>query len=524
MECSISSLPNEILGSIFSYIYDDLAPVSLTCRCWNSIAKSSDVLAISLKLLSGKSLDLSSLDRSLFMQKKVLRCAQSYIDRQRFLSLDKFLLSPECQSATKANDGLIEMALYLAQRCPFSQAAVATAAHKKLIEAAALHKEASMALATVQKGSPIEKLWGNIDRIARCLEVYPYINLDVPQKAEKKNLLLNCVRSFFRGRRDSAEEQFRSAVIIDLCLTAPFTSTNVVPRKHELDLIPLGHKLWSDKTIVLLAINRSNRIFRSVSKILQDDFDVVFAAVKKHGSSLKFASDRMRNNKEIVLQAIKRSVQPLSYASEWLKNDKEIAHAAVELDGLGLKYLSSALKKDPDIVKKAVANKGKALLFADKKWQNDEKIVLAAIAQNGSSIQFASERLQNHEEMVIAALKTGEYELFSAPKHFKSNKKVALVAVSVNCTAVKYLSKGLKNDPEIISMAIKGNGLMIKYASKRLRNDLKMALEAIHKQGAAMRYISWDLRHDAFNAYEAVRGNPKALFYLPKALQDKVKK
>jgi hypothetical protein len=133
-------------------------------------------------------------------------------------------------------------------------------------------------------------------------------------------------------------------------------------------------ELRANKRIVLLALDCTDRVHAmkhiiQMDKILYTDKEIMLKAVEKNGRCLEFAIPEFQADKNFVLCAMKSN-------------------------GNGLKFANKKYKDDEDIVSAALQNTGEALEFASDRLKNNHSIVYQAIYQYKEAIRFASENLK----------------------------------------------------------------------------------------------------------------------------------
>ena len=177
----------------------------------------------------------------------------------------------------------------------------------------------------------------------------------------------------------------------------------------------LPHSFYGDKALMVMALKRNYNSFRSVSKGLRDDTDLVSMVLEYHGEQLEYASVRLRGDRDMVCLAV---------ASK----------------GKALEHASSALQADPDVVALALHNDGMALQYVCKRLRTREKIVTIAVQQNGLALQFAPHNLRSQKKLVIFALhNNGEAVRFVAPVLWHDPDVIAAAVTSIGPVAVENI-------------------------------------------------------------------------------------
>ena len=112
----------------------------------------------------------------------------------------------------------------------------------------------------------------------------------------------------------------------------------------------LSDRLKKDKNIAIHAVSKSGLILAKMSKVFNDDYDIVLQAVTQNCNALNYVSDRLINDKEIVFRAITYGQQHNIYNPKFLSNitrcecinDPYIKHL-VTLKGRGLNIAEKKL-------------------------------------------------------------------------------------------------------------------------------------------------------------------------------------
>ena len=104
------------------------------------------------------------------------------------------------------------------------------------------------------------------------------------------------------------------------------------------------------------------------------------------------------SDKDIVMAAINKDVEEFEFASPELQNDKDVANLMVEKNGINIQYLPEKFRDDKDIMTTAVSNCSEALKYASDRLKDDIDVVKSAYknGQNRGILKYASERLQDN--------------------------------------------------------------------------------------------------------------------------------
>ena len=73
--------------------------------------------------------------------------------------------------------------------------------------------------------------------------------------------------------------------------------------------------------------NEFRRLDQSTQKDLFSDKELVLAAVQKSGSALQYASKALKADKEVVLAAVQQNGRAIEYACLTLQEDEEVLNA-----------------------------------------------------------------------------------------------------------------------------------------------------------------------------------------------------
>ena len=165
----------------------------------------------------------------------------------------------------------------------------------------------------------------------------------------------------------------------------------------------LCHSFYSDKALMMVALERNHGSFRSVSDALRDDDELVRSVLKYHGEQLEHASARLRDDHDLVCLAVASVGWALKYASERLRADRDVVELALRNNGMALRWA-----KQPEtcaqLVAIAVQQNGLALRFAPDSLRSDKSLVTSALHNNGEALRFVDLSLWDDPDIIAAAV------------------------------------------------------------------------------------------------------------------------
>ena len=165
----------------------------------------------------------------------------------------------------------------------------------------------------------------------------------------------------------------------------------IIEVARESDYPCIEPEYADDEEVVLLAMNKSNRLFMSCSERLRDREDIARMVLLTDSDLLPYVSKRLQKDKAFIQSVAAYNPTVLSYVSaSWLK-DRE--------------FIIDVLSNVP------TDNKFSILYLLPKKFADDEEIVAACVAANAADIQLASKRLQNNPDFALKLMMTYELDL-----------------------------------------------------------------------------------------------------------------
>lgn len=179
---------------------------------------------------------------------------------------------------------------------------------------------------------------------------------------------------------------------------------------------------------ILTEMRTGRKRLHDVEEVYWSDREVVLTAVQRDGDSLLAAAPELKDDRTIALAAVKQRGQSLQYASQALRCDREVVLAAVRQDGLSIKYASEGLRGDAEIGLAAVHNNGWALEMVAPTLQDNRKIVQAAIVKEGQALKHAAEFLQRDRELVLMAVRSDAETLRMLPSEMRSDDEIVRAA------------------------------------------------------------------------------------------------
>jgi hypothetical protein len=105
-----------------------------------------------------------------------------------------------------------------------------------------------------------------------------------------------------------------------------------------------------DKDIVLMAVQRSPRVFEKLLDVWRDDPEIVEIAVKRNTLIYPYVSDHLRNDPKIFNMLDHVSISNMDTTGLIPKNDRKSAIKAIMGDDFNYKSLSPRMMNDKHIV------------------------------------------------------------------------------------------------------------------------------------------------------------------------------
>jgi len=128
--------------------------------------------------------------------------------------------------------------------------------------------------------------------------------------------------------------------------------TYVLEKNRDGSLIVYASdRLRSNKELGLLALQKNSFAFKYLYHSLKNDKDIVLTALRNqpsyHIELLDLIPRRMFSDKEVMELALEKNDLALQYASEELRNDPELALKSIMRNGKNIRYISKDLRDNP---------------------------------------------------------------------------------------------------------------------------------------------------------------------------------
>eukprot|EP01080_Neovahlkampfia_damariscottae_P002021 gene2021-1528_t len=236
----------------------------------------------------------------------------------------------------------------------------------------------------------------------------------------------------------------------------------------------------NDREIALLGVKKYGHDLQILSKVFQDDFEVVFEAINNAPWSYREASIKLKSNPFIIQLATKKDPYTMTFISE--ENQKHILLMdMVKLNGLCLRFV-----KDKRLITK--------------------EIVMEAVKNNPDSIQLIdSFDILEDENIFMEIAKLKGTNIKHGKKNILKNREIVLEAVKQNFKAIAFVSEDLKDDFEIIKICVNQNGLTLRNASKRLQDNIEIVLDAVRNYNSSLEFASQQLKSNVNVVMTAVK-------------------
>lgn len=227
--------------------------------------------------------------------------------------------------------------------------------------------------------------------------------------------------------------------------------------RHDMAFRFVSDALKSDKKFMLSAVKlRRGALFKRVSRIFMNDYDIVKAAVTLDGNLLKLSCMELRNNREIVsLAATENGDAFCNYASNELRQDRQLCLIAARTSNKVVSKTCQQFSGDREIVLEAVRFEGTLEVVSDE-LKNDREVILTAISSHGRDIQYAPQHFKNDREIVLKAVNQSWKAIEFVHDLFGNDREIVLCAVKQHYNALEYASDEFKNDIEIVNKALRG--------------------------------------------------------------------
>jgi hypothetical protein len=154
-----------------------------------------------------------------------------------------------------------------------------------------------------------------------------------------------------------------------------------------------------------MAIKRSEKNFKYVSKHLKNDFDVAMEVVKHNGANLQYVSTRLQNNFKIVMMAVQHNrsnyFSVLKYASAKMRKNKKIALEAIKHCKEEWKYV------DKQAIMEILKQNGTLYYYINYKLKMDIDIILTAIRQNIKALKYVpQDAIKRNQQQILKVVQT----------------------------------------------------------------------------------------------------------------------
>ncbi len=483
-ENSINTLPQELILSIFAFIFDgpesrqDIVNIKRVKKQWCLLANQIDAPLLLKRLANGENPPISLYTNFISTKNRVL--FENEWIKNKILSIpnkEKIKNIIECDhlQGMKPHRWLVETMSTHISKHEFNPDSLK---NSKLEVFKQVVKDETQILESLKpldmsKPVPGEKIQEVVILMASFFRKYPEVTWDDEYK-------IKLFEQFFEVLHDSipygpmtlGNEQDPDLMFVYLTLVCK-TKRQGLFCDHRYNMFPEGSVLLQNREILLAAAKGNGMLLGYASIQYRNDPEIVGAAVGQWGEALQYASNELKNDLTIVTKAVKQEPVSVRFAGAELQNNKEIYKkiclTAVSMNGVVLNYISKELLEDEDVVLAAATKDGRALKgiydstnLEAKKMLGNMKIVSAAVSSWGASLEYADQALKDDRGIVENAVKSIGWAIKFANKKYQNDKPIALLAVKNNIQAFECLSYSLRGDPDVVELALKDSGLSVR--------------------------------------------------------------
>ena len=294
----------------------------------------------------------------------------------------------------------------------------------------------------------------------------------------------------------------------------------------------LYHALYSERNVMLAAVQKDGRTLKFASKVLRADFDVVKAAVDNDPLALMFASDNLRRNKTLLLAALTKNIKSLAFADSAVLNDLSFILEAVKINFQSFKHVSRALSCDPRTVFLAATANPQILQFASYDLRRNRDFIFslintnvwtlprvhverrfeatsnfAAIGKIARLLEVISPDLLEKKEIFLEALKGNKHIFQLASPEFLNNSPCVLHAMKIGKIVLQLINEQFWPDSSVAKEAMELHASTLQFASEELRQDRAFVLNAVKINQQSLQFAHDDLRRDCDFVLKIVHEN-----------------
>lgn len=459
----INIIPNELLFEVFSFSFDDLLNISLSCKKWKNISDRVNIKKILFTILKGHEVPFiinysfcQSVDCESFL-KKLLKS-------NRKLSIDNALKSRTIQESKYIEDPLVNLVIKTMRSSSFHSRYISTInGNNKLNHFIAKREEILDMLENMEDKYVIHIATLFAENFVYDRDFFYHIGKDQKKLIQES---LNKV-IYWDKKNNLTNKQQQDAILLDIYLSDPKEGDPLEGLRLN-DFFLKWTEEWSNQKDYILKIIENSLVFPDmIPEKWWDDHDVVLKLFKSV-SSYHYAQEEVCNY--------------FGRLSKKLKNDPGFMREAIQYVPKVLQFGSQEIKNNADIVLRALKIVCDVFEYVPD-LHEDQNLILSGLLSDASLMHLLSDELKNDYAFFLKALQKNNTSIWFFDNFWGvvEDKKSMIPMInafgfdpSEICDQCSYLI----HDPEYMLALVRQNGGYIKYAAPALKKDITIVLTA----------------------------------------------